>query len=76
MALRLMHRMENKQFPDLGPDELERYARGRAADLGLPVPEAYLAGVLENLSALQTHATILRTCFEGAGPPTPGPPAP
>jgi hypothetical protein len=60
--------MENKEFPDLTASELRRYARGRAAALGLHVPEAYLAGVLENLAALQAHAAILRASLEGGRP--------
>jgi hypothetical protein len=55
--------MEDKAFPELDARALEAYARAMAAHLGLPIPDAYRQGVLENLAALQTHAAILTSAL-------------
>ncbi len=69
-----MHGTENIEFPDLSAGELEIYARQRAADLGLCIPQAFLPDVLENLAGLQAHAAILKAALNGAVPPTSGSP--
>ncbi len=54
-----MDGVDDMAFPQLDGPALEAWARAVAADRGLPIPAAYLPGVLENLAALQTHAAIL-----------------
>jgi hypothetical protein len=51
--------MEDTPFAELDARALEAHALATAFHLGLPIPEAYVQGVLENLGALQTHAAIL-----------------
>jgi len=70
-----MSGMENIEFPDLTASELETYARQKAADIGLSIPDAYVTAVLENLAALQTHAAILAAALQAAEAQASGSPA-
>jgi hypothetical protein len=54
--------MNHLQYNDLKTFEagdLETYADGRAAEIGLVLPPAYRASILENLEILRGHARIL-----------------
>ena len=56
--------MGMREFSELDGMALQAYAAEKAEALGLRVADAYLANVLDNLRALQTHAAILTTRLE------------
>ena len=56
-------------FQELGPAELAAYARQKASQIELIVPEAYVPNILDTLAALQTHAAILSAALEDREPP-------
>ncbi len=64
-----MNLIETMGFSGLSSNDLEAYAREKAALVGLNIPDAYFPAVLETLGALQTHAAILAAKLEAADRP-------
>ena len=63
-----MNLIDAMHFARLDACGLDAYSEEKAAKLDLIISDAYRQSVLENLSALQTHAALLAARLESAEP--------